>query len=212
MGRPTKDITGMTFGRLVAKCRANDYISPSGRHIAQWKCECSCGNNVIVTVSHLTSGSTKSCGCYNQECRHNRTSNGLRYTSLYGVWNEMKQRCFNENSTAYINYGGRGIKVCDEWANDFESFYSWSIDNGYMHGLSIDRINNDGDYEPSNCRWVIDSIQANNKRTNKKYSLDGDEHTVSEWCEIFGIRNKSTVYARLSRGWNIKRALTEKIK
>lgn len=210
MGRKAKVLTGEVFGRLTAIDRIDDYVSPSGRKMPVWRCECSCGNEVNVMSCHLMSGATQSCGCYNQECRVSRIKHGKTKSKLYAVWNSIKGRCRNENNTAYKNYGGRGIQICDEWADDFETFYNWAINNGYSEELTVDRIDVDGNYTPDNCRFVSDVVQANNKRDNKIIKYNGISKTVSEWSKECGLK-KATLYARLYRGWSFERAITTNI-
>lgn len=115
----------------------------------------------------------------------------------------MKDRCGNPNNP---HYGGRGITVCDEWQSDFEAFYRWAISNGYKNDLTIDRIDNDGNYEPSNCRWVTGKQNSNNKSNNKKYEYEGQEYTIPELSRMTGI-NASTIRSRLKAGWSIARAI-----
>ena len=117
---------------------------------------------------------------------------------LYRIWAEMKRRCENSDRPNYRNYGGRGIKVCQEWKNSFETFREWALNNGYSDELSIDRIDNGGNYEPSNCHWVTDKEQANNKRSNKLIAYKGEKRTLAQWCEMFGL-DYSVVYMRLYR-------------
>ncbi len=131
---------------------------------------------------------------------------GKRHTKLYYVWRGIKTRCYNKHSKKYDVYGWRGIAVCDEWRNDFMNFYDWAINNGYKDGLTIDRIDVDGNYEPSNCRWATQKQQQRNRRNNRKVTINGETHCLTEWCEILGINNK-TVYSRISRNWSIERAL-----
>lgn len=127
---------------------------------------------------------------------------------LYGIWINMKHRCNNPNDPRYYDYGGRGITVCNEWLHSYENFKDWSMRNGYTERLSIDRINVNGNYEPSNCRWATNKEQQNNMRSNRLLTYLGETHTVSEWAEITGI-NKSTISKRIDRsGWSIERALT----
>ena len=134
--------------------------------------------------NYLRSGITKSCGCLLHE--HNKT-HGLSNTDLYRIYCGMKSRCYNKNNKKYKNYGGRGIKICDEWVNDFSTFYKWAISNGYEKGLSIDRIDVDGNYEPSNCRWANNDIQSHNKRLDKLYTYNGKTMSVVDWCKEIGF-------------------------
>jgi hypothetical protein len=119
----------------------------------------------------------------------------------------MKQRCYNENHSSYKRYGGRGITVCDEWKNDFVEFRNWAINNGYKDGLTLDRINNNGDYEPSNCRWATLLEQANNKSNNRYITYDGETKTYSEWCRIKNY-NRHLIQERINMyHWSEKDAL-----
>lgn len=132
---------------------------------------------------------------------------GKRNTNIYGVWQTMKTRCYNEHSEKYKNYGGRGITVCDEWRNDFQAFYNWAINNGYDDNLTIDRIDVNEDYSPSNCRWITNKEQQRNRRNNRNITINGETHCLSEWCEILGL-NYNTVRSRLNiYKWSIERAL-----
>lgn len=134
---------------------------------------------------------------------------GMRHTRLYDIWRGMKQRCYNPKTNRYKNYGGRGICVCDEWKNDFQSFYNWAISSGYSDDLTIDRINTDGNYEPGNCRWATVKQQANNRTSNNIVEFNGESHTLTQWSEITGIK-MATIWARLQKGWSVSDALTVK--
>ena len=123
----------------------------------------------------------------------------------------MVYRCENPNAKSYKDYGGRGIKVCPEWRNDFLKFYEWCMSSGYQEGLTIDRIDNNGDYSPDNCRWATKIQQDNNRRNNKFISYNGETHTLAEWNRICGFK-RNTIGRRLSRGWSIERAITTPIK
>lgn len=132
---------------------------------------------------------------------------GKRKTKLYGIWNSMKDRCYNTNCKRFKDWGGRGIAVCSEWRNDFMSFYNWSMANGYKEGLTLDRIDNNGNYEPYNCRWITTKQQARNRRSNINYTINGVTRCILEWCEILGL-NPKTVYQRIHYyNWTIERAL-----
>lgn len=161
------DLTGQRFGKLVVLSQAKTHIQPNGKKVVMWIVRCDCGKEFSTQGLGLRGGTTKSCGCYNkQRTKEAQTTHGQSRTRLYTIWQGIKQRCYNQNSINYSNYGGRGITVCDEW-NEFEPFYEWSMINGYSSHLTIDRINPDGNYEPSNCRWVDMSIQEANKRLLK---------------------------------------------
>lgn len=119
----------------------------------------------------------------------------------------MKDRCYNTNCKRFKDWGGRGIAVCSEWRNDFMSFYNWSMANGYKEGLTLDRIDNNGNYEPYNCRWITTKQQARNRRSNINYTINGVTRCILEWCEILGL-NPKTVYQRIHYyNWTIERAL-----
>ena len=170
-----------------------------------WECTCECNNKTTATSRDLTTGHKQSCGCAAVE-NHFHIHNG-KGTRLYSIGKGMRQRCNNPNNHAYHHYGGRGITICEEWSS-FENFRDWALENGYEDTLTIDRKDNDGNYEPSNCRWATQKEQMNNVSYNRRIEWNGEEHTVAEWSEITGI-SRGVIVARLNNGWNIERTLTE---
>ena len=203
MGRKRIDLTGENInGIQVVEVRGK---AKSGDIL--WDCVCKCGKDFYSTGSAIKSGRTKSCGCFQiqQVKKSNSTHEGSK-TPLYKVWRTMKTRCENPNSEKFTRYGGRGIKVCSEW-QDFTVFRDWAIENGYSDELSIDRRDNDGDYKPSNCRWVTMKVQARNTSSNRWIELHGVKKTLAEWSELTGLKRK-TISGRLDRGWSDEDALT----
>lgn len=198
-----KDISGQKFGRLTVLYKLRNYHK---KH-TYWLCICECCNFKEVYLGSLTSGATTSCGCYHKEIVKNvNLKHGKRHTSLYKIWRDIKQRCYNKHNTRYKDYGKRGIIVCDEWLSDFTNFYTWAMTNGYNDKLSIDRIDVNGNYEPNNCRWATAKQQARNRRSCKYFTYNGKTHCIKEWCEILNL-NYKTVSTRLSRNWLIAKAL-----
>lgn len=177
------------------------------------QCECDCPNHTKVEVNYysLTSNNTKSCGCL---ARHNlikrNTKHGLRNHPLYGVWCSMKRRCNVPNSKSYKYYGGRGITYCKEW-EEFKPFYDWSIVNGYEKGLEIDRIDNDGNYCPENCRWVTPKVNKNNMSTNVVLEYNGLKMNLKQWSDYLGIKY-STIVDRWERKYPIEKILSKEVR
>lgn len=203
------DLTGQRFGRLIVI----EKTQKDGK--AMWRCQCECGKETVVLGNSLLRGATRSCGCLWLERTREintvlKTRHGARHTRLYYVWIEMKQRCSNPNNKRYVDYGGRGIRVCEEW-KDFAVFQKWALENGYQEGLSIDRINNDENYEPQNCRWANRKTQCRNQRKNHLIIYKGQTKTLTEWAEQFCI-NKHTLRMRLKLGWSVEEALETPVK
>lgn len=196
-----KDIAGKRYGRLIAIKRVGQTVN--GQTL--WLCRCDCGYEKVIRGGGLSSGQTKSCGCWNAEnIKTINKTHGDSYTRLYKIWTDMKKRCsyFTKNKYYYL-YGQRGIKVCDEWKDNYLAFREWSMQNGYRENLTIDRINNDGDYEPSNCQWSDLSKQTNNKRSNIIFEFNGVSRTMIEWCKIKGL-SYTMVKGRYRKGWDLR--------
>lgn len=195
-------LVGQRFGRLVV---VEETDRRQGRRII-YKCKCDCGNHVYVSSDSLKSGHTKSCGCLMRETSKNTLiTHGKSKERLYTVWSGVKARCYNKNHVSYKNYGLRGISMCEEWRNDYEAFREWSEANGYdceaaSGECTLDRIDVNGNYEPSNCRWVSAMEQANNTRRNVKMMLFGEEYTISEASREFGIKYSNLQWRKYD-GW-----------
>lgn len=157
-------LLGRVFGRLTVV----EHAGFDKYHFSLWKCKCDCGNEKITRSAHLITGAALSCGCYQRDkAGQNSITHGLHKHPLYLVWSVMKDRCFNERNPSYYRYGGRGITVCSEWVSDFVSFYNWATSHGYQAGLTIERKDNDGNYEPDNCTWATRTEQNQNKCNTK---------------------------------------------
>lgn len=195
-----KDLTGKKFGKLeVIKRMGTDKFKHS-----TWLCKCDCGKIKIISANNLQKGTTKSCGCLAKELLSKKmTKHNMYGTRIYRIWLRMKNRCNNSNDEHYKNYGNRGIKVCNEWNNNkngFTNFYNWATNNGYKDDLTIDRINVNGNYEPSNCRWITMFEQQSNKRTNCFIEYYGKKYTVSQLSRLLNI-NKTTLRNRIKCNW-----------
>lgn len=202
------DHTGHEFGKL----RVLGYSHNVGKKV-YWLCLCDCGKSVTVFGHHLRRGAIKSCGCYRRSIEFkNKQSikaykHGYSKTSEYAIWAGIIKRCENINCKGYVKYGGRGIKVCPEWRNSFEQFIKDMGPRPPKH--SIDRIDTEGNYEPSNCRWATSDQQANNRKTNKTISFNGLILTISQWSKITGIK-KDLLQYRLAKGWKPEYILTQR--
>lgn len=205
MGRKPVDMVGRRYGSLTVLYRLG---SADGCVI--WRCRCDCGNERDVRGQHLRQGLTTSCKTCGTEARRKvHTIHGLRNkTPLYTTWCNMRRRCSDESTSSFDVYGGRGIRVCEEWMHDFKAFYDWAMENGYEEGLSIDRVDVDGDYSPDNCRWATAKQQANNTRRNVLIDYEGETHTMHEWADILGIPYK-TLWNRIHSGWSVYRAFNQ---
>ena len=194
---------GQRFGRLLVVAEVE-----RTKHGVRVRCSCECGSEKILFLSHLKGGQLVSCGCFNRKrtiaTNKARSTHGLTHSRAFRIWEGMKARCLNSRHTHFKSYGGRGITVCEEWMNSFQMFYQ---DMGKPpDGTTLDRIDNDGNYEPGNCRWATQEEQHNNKRTSRFLEADGHILTLTQWSRRTGI-NRVTLYGRLKRGWTTERAL-----
>lgn len=197
------DRTGFVYGRLTV-------LAPTKRRNSSgsvyWLCECQCGTKVEVSASCLQTKQTISCGCFFMEVAsakgRAKLVHGMTKSRVYRIWSNMRQRCINPNNKKYASYGGRGIKVCERWGV-FENFLA---DMGEpKEAESLDRIDPNGDYEPSNCRWATQLVQQNNRRDNVIIWLDGERKTLAQYARDHGL-NEDKIQQRLKRGWTVERA------
>lgn len=193
------DLTGQKFGRLTA------IYSVSGPNGRLWYCKCDCGKMKEKPLSgyELKTKKRNHCGCIKQ--KNGMYKHGQSDTKLYKVWSAMKARCRNPNDKAYQNYGGRGITYCNDW-EDFETFYEWAMESGYKEELTLERIDNNGNYEPSNCTWIPKSEQTNNRRINKDITYKGQTRNMKEWANELGF-DYHVIQSRISKlGWSVEKA------
>ena len=198
------NLAGLRFGRLlVIKNVGTDRNGSS-----KWLCKCDCGNKKIVTNSNLRNNSTKSCGCLQKE---NKTKHNKWNTRIYRIYYGIKQRCYNPKYSRYYDYGGRGITVCDEWKNDFMSFYNWAMANGYRDDLTIDRIDVNGNYKPHNCRWISREEQQSNTRKSHFIEYNGKKQTMAQWSRELKL-SPNTIKFHLNKGRTIEDVIEYKKK
>lgn len=196
--KKTLSSIGRKFGILTVL--SFSYVSNHGD--VYWNCLCDCGKTKVAMNGSLKSGDTKSCGCLYRK-RKNNLKHGMVYTATYESWSGMLKRCTNSNSDVYRHYGGRGIKVCVRWKK-FENFYGDMGDK--PKNKSLDRINNNENYTPKNCKWSTQKEQTNNKRNNHRITIKGKTRTVTEWSDFVGIK-KDTIFMRIHRGWSPEKAV-----
>ena len=197
-----EDITGKKFGFLTVK----EFVGYKKRR-PFYKVVCDCGTEKEVCYWELVRGHSRSCGCLHRKMVGDMArKHGESKTRLFKIWCGIKKRCLDQKSTRYSYYGGRGIKICDEWKNDFIPFRDWAQANGYTDELTIDRIDVNGDYCPENCQWATKEQQANNTRSNHYLEYKGVKHSMSEWCKILGL-NYNTIRGRInSYHWTVEEA------
>ncbi len=202
MANKRKDITGNRYGKLTAL----HPTEPNHRGLWQWLFQCDCGNTIersITFVSKFKGNVNSSCGC-----SHHLKTHGLSKCDkkLRWVWLAMRQRCINPENKDYINYGGRGISICDEWS-DYANFHAWAMSSGYKDKVTIERVNVNGNYCPSNCTWMVNEKQALNRRNNVKLEYNGEMYSMRELSELSGV-NYNTLRNRLNNcKWSVERAM-----
>lgn len=216
------DITGQRFGRLTVI----EYVE-TVKKASWWRCKCDCGNEKNITLNHLRTGQTRSCGCLAAEYRRNKpeairkmviahTTHGGTHDRLFRIWVSMRSRCRDKNHPAYKWYGGKGVTVCDEW-QDYATFKQWAYANGYddkakTHACSIDRIDPNGNYCPENCRWAGTRTQAENKTNTKLYEYNGEKRTLSDWARRSGMRVDTLRWRIVKQHWSLEKALSTPVR
>lgn len=199
MARPIIDLTGKKFGNWKV---LNLSKKRSIHNRVKWKCQCKCGRIRIVLGQSLQERKSNSCGI--GKCDYRK--HGQSYTPEYLAWRAMLDRCYKPNVKMYKRYGGRGISVCSKWRSSFENFLK-DMGQRPSSDYSIDRINNNGNYAPKNCRWATRNQQSNNIRSNRRLRLKNKNHTIAEWSRKFGVSH-ATICSRLNRGWSTRKTLT----
>jgi hypothetical protein len=207
-----ENLLGQQFNNWTVIEESESRVGEDGRRTTLWLCQCACEKSTqrLVNAADLKRGHSKSCGCIKEEGKninHGAASkNNIHKMNkrIYDIWLGIKKRCYGVNRRGYKNYGGRGIVVCEEWLNKengFISFYNWSMDNEYSDDLSIDRIDNNGNYEPSNCRWVTMKVQQNNRRNNLYIEIEGVRKSILEWSTEYNL-SYTTLRNRIDKKWD----------
>ena len=201
-----KDEIGKTYGRLTVLGFLNETVS--ARYL-NCQCLCLCGKEKTSLLIYLQRGNTSSCGCLKKELISTIfKTHGMCGHLVYMCWRLMKRRCSNPKDSGYKYYGGKGIKVCDEWLHDFQAFYTWSMENGWKPGLEIERKKNHLNYCPENCRWATIKEQANNKTSNIVIEFKEETMTLAQAVEKYGKASYRTIHRRyMEDGWNLEEAL-----
>lgn len=196
---------GEIYGRWTVIDNSFERLDTGNRTLL---CRCECGTVRQVIMNELRSGRSQSCGCMRNELASNRLkTHGMSGTRIYRIFQCMKDRCYSKSHEAYFRYGGRGIIICDEWLDSFENFYNWAISHGYRDSLSIDRIDNNGNYEPKNCKWSTTKEQNNNRKNHRYITYDGKTMNVSQWANYLGLP-RGTLQNRISAGKTIEEVLS----
>lgn len=198
---------GDVFGKLTVISEAERLVLPSGQNNRAILCKCECGNEKVIRLLHLVRGRIKTCGCLSE--KHN-----LSHKPLYRCWRSMKERCYLKSYINSNRYSERNINVCDEWKNSFIVFKEWALNNGYNPNLRIDRIDNNGNYQPNNCRFVTNQENINNREITFKVNYDGIEYAFMDIMRLKNIPdiNQMSIRARIQRGWEHKKAIDTPIR
>ena len=208
--KPSEIPVGTTFGLLTVSGARILHRTPSGSSSYKYPCTCRCGGSTTSFGSALTNGQSTSCGCLRTINRRKATTtHGMSHTRLYNIWSCMISRCENANNTAFAYYGGRGITICPEWRS-FVGFHKWAVAHDYDEHLTLDRIDNDGDYSPENCRWGTQREQMLNTRANNHITAFGETKPATLWARDSRcpLDNPQTITKRVSRGWDAEKAIT----
>lgn len=201
------DIQGEQFGNITVLENAG--VDNGGNSL--WKCKCTCGREIIRSYSNIVRSAGVGCKeCKNEYLRKTHYKHGDTDTRLHNIWLHMRHRCQSTTDADYKNYGERGIAVCDEW-QEYQAFKEWALSNGYADDLTIERVNVDDGYNPSNCKWIPKGEQTNNRRNTKYFTINGTRKTLSDWCKEYG-QNGELVRARLKYGFDIKDALERSVR
>lgn len=211
MNKTFQDLTGHKFGTLTVV----EFSHRKGNR-TYWLCKCDCGTIKTYRADFLKSKGFHSCGCVSKEksrerCRelgYKTRTHGMSNSRLYKIYSNMKDRCYRKNCKAYKDYGARGITIYKEWLDRFESFYEWSISHGYKNNLTIDRIDNNGNYEPNNCRWVDRATQCLNTRKNINITYNNKTQTLKEWANELDM-TYTQLHHRYERGWELNRMMSK---
>lgn len=204
------ELIGKRFGHWLVLSYIDGIRNKRGVCEIRYTCLCDCGTKKDILKSALLQGKTKSCGCMRND--RGEDVRAFNASKLKDVYFGMMQRCYYPNAISYKNYGGRGITVCDEWKGREGriNFYHWSVDNGYSEGLTLERIDNDKNYSPSNCRWATKKEQSNNTRRNHIITFNGETKTLIQWANQLGFTDGGTLLKRLKYGWTLEETLTIK--
>jgi hypothetical protein len=202
----SKEYLDSFIGKQHNKLIILSHLKKGKNNCNYFRCLCECGRVSEIRANHLFNDNQETCGRF-----HKKYENPKLGETLYNTWNRMISRCNNPQNPKYYAYGGRGIKVCDEWKVNYDTFYKWAIENGYQIGLWIERIDNDGNYCPENCKWATRKEQMNNTRRNHLIEYKGETKTLAQWCEILSLPYK-TINTRFHRGYSAEKAFETPIR